>query len=82
MAFLAAENENLQMKDFTRADFSYVAEISLKVAKKSITDNFVYWKLRPQLFCNDSGLFFILSFDVNAIYYFCSGIIDPFVFIC
>ena len=29
MAFLAAENENLQMKDFTRADFSYVAEISL-----------------------------------------------------
>ena len=31
MAFLAAENENLQMKDFTRADFSYIFIGSEKV---------------------------------------------------
>ena len=48
MAFLAAENENRQLKDFPRADFDRIPErFLLSVGTNSITDNFVYWKLRP-----------------------------------
>ena len=48
MAFLAAENENRQLKDLPRADFDRIPErFLLSVGTNSITDNFVYWKLRP-----------------------------------
>ena len=48
MAFLAAENENRQLKDFPQADFDRIPErFLLSVGTNSITDNFVYWKLRP-----------------------------------
>ena len=43
MAFLAAGNENRQLEDLPRADFGRLPELFLK----SITENFVYWKLRP-----------------------------------
>ena len=48
MAFLAAGNENRQLEDLPRADFSRLPELFLlSVKTKSITENFVYWKLRP-----------------------------------
>ena len=48
MAFLEAENENRQLKDFPQADFDRIPErFLLSVGTNSITDSFVYWKLRP-----------------------------------
>ena len=48
MAFLAAENENRQLApvDFGRVPKRFL----LSVRCNSITENFVYWKLRPLLF--------------------------------
>ena len=48
MAFLAAENENRQLEDLLQADFCCVPKkYLLLVRTKSITENFVYRKLRP-----------------------------------
>ena len=48
MAFLAAENENRQLEDLLQADFCSVPKkYLLLVRTKSITENFVYRKLRP-----------------------------------
>ena len=48
MAFLAAENENRQLEDLSQADFCCVPKkYLLLVRTKSITENFVYRKLRP-----------------------------------
>ena len=51
MAFLAAENENRQLEDSPQADFGRVTErFLLSVRTKSMTKNFVYWKLQLLLF--------------------------------
>ena len=42
-------------------------KISLSVRTKSITENFVNWRLRPLLFCYDSTRFFILNLSANAL---------------
>ena len=48
MAFHAAENKNRQLDDLSQADFGRVPERFLRSVKtKSITENFVHWKLRP-----------------------------------
>ena len=48
MAFLAAENENRQQGDLPQDNFGRVPErFLLPVRTKSITKNFVHWKLRP-----------------------------------
>ena len=48
MAFLAAENENRQQGELPQANFGRVPErFLLSVRTKSITKNFVHWKLRP-----------------------------------
>ena len=48
MAFLAAENENRQLEDLPQADFGCEPKrFLLSVRTKSITESFVYWKLRP-----------------------------------
>ena len=48
MAFLAAENENRLLEDLPLADFGRVSErFILSVKTKSITENYVYWKLHP-----------------------------------
>ena len=48
MAFLAAGNENRQLEGLPRADFGRLPELFLlSVKTKSITENFVNWKLRP-----------------------------------
>ena len=50
MAFLAAENENRQLEDLPQAAFGCVPERHLLLVRtESITENFVYWKLRPLL---------------------------------
>ena len=47
MAFLAAENENRQLKDLPQADLSRVPEgFLLSVKTKSLSEDFVYGKLR------------------------------------
>ena len=47
MAFLAAENENRQLKDLPQADLSRVPEgFLLSVRTKSLSEDFVYGKLR------------------------------------
>ena len=47
MAFLAAENENRQLKDLPQADLSRVPEgYLLLVRTKSLSEDFVYGKLR------------------------------------
>ena len=51
LAFFATENENRQLEDSLPAHFSHISEsILLSVRTKSITENFVNWKLRPLLF--------------------------------
>ena len=48
MAFHAAENKNRQLDDLSQADFGRVPQRFLRsVRTKSITENFVHWKLRP-----------------------------------
>ena len=48
MVFLAAENENQQLRDLPQTDFGRVHEnISFDVRKKSTTESFVKRKLRP-----------------------------------
>ena len=48
MAFHAAENKNRQLDDLSQADFGRVPERFLRTVRtKSITENFVHWKLRP-----------------------------------
>ena len=50
MSFLEAESENRQLEDLLQADSGRVPErFPLSVRTKSITENFVYGKLR-QLF--------------------------------
>ena len=47
MAFLAAENENRQLKDLPQADLNRVPEgFLLSVRTKSLSEDFVYGKLR------------------------------------
>ena len=52
MAFLAAEDENQQLKDLQQANFRRVPErfLFFLVSTNSITENFVYWKLGPIFF--------------------------------
>ena len=76
MAFLAAEKENQQL-DLPQANSGRVA-VFLSERKKSITENFAYWKLRS-LFLSWFDAFFSLS--ANALNDFYAGIIDPFIFI-
>lgn len=48
MAFIVAENEDWLLEDLPQADFGYVPERFLLSARtKSMTENFVNWKLRP-----------------------------------
>ena len=62
-------------------DFGRVSEqISSEVRKKSITKNFVNYKLRPFFFCNDSTHFFILSLVAFALYDFFWRIVNPYSF--
>ena len=79
MAFHAAENKNRQMDDLSQADFGPVPETFLRsVRTKSITENFVYWKLRLSfVFVVFQLIFFILSLSAYALYDFYSGIVDP-----
>ena len=77
MAFLAAEKENQQLEDLPQANSGRVA-VFLSERKKSITENFAYWKLRS-LFLSWFDAFFSLS--ANALHDFYAGIIDPFIFI-
>ena len=52
MAFLAAENENQQLKDLPVADFGGVPErFLLSVRTNPITENFVAWLLVDMKFC-------------------------------
>ena len=83
MAFIVAENKNRQLEDLPRADFSWVVErFLLPVKKKSITENFVHWKLPPLLFFVVIQRFFsILSLIADELYDFYAGIDDPFIFI-
>ena len=47
-AFLAAENENRRLEDLPQADFGRGPKrFLLSVRTRSITENFVYWKLGP-----------------------------------
>ena len=82
MAFLAAENENRQLEDLPQADFGCEPKrFLLSVRTKSITESFVYWKLRPSFVFVVFQRFFISSLSANALYDFYSGIVDPFTFI-
>ena len=48
MAFLAPKDENRQLEDLPQANFGRVPErFLLPVRTNSLTENFVYWKLRP-----------------------------------
>ena len=48
MAFLVAEDENRELKDLPHADLGCVTErFLLLVRPKSVTENFVCWKLCP-----------------------------------
>ena len=48
MVFLAPKDENRQLEDLPQANFGHVPErFLLSVRTKSLTEDFVYWKLRP-----------------------------------
>ena len=48
MAFLAPKDENRQLEDLPQANFGRVPErFLLSVRTNLLTENFVYWKLRP-----------------------------------
>ena len=48
MTFLAAENKSRPLEHFSQANFGHEPErFLLSVRSKSITKNFVHWKLRP-----------------------------------
>ena len=83
MAFLAAENENWQLEYLPQADFSRVLKrFLLSIRTKSITKNFLNWKLGPLfVFVVFQRIFFILRLSAYALYDFYSGIVDPFIFI-
>ena len=74
MAFLAAEN-------LPYADFGSVpGRFLLSVRTKSITENFVYGKLRPLFFFEVTQRIFFLGLSANAPYDFYSGIVESFIF--
>ena len=81
MAFLAAEIENRQLEDLPQADFGRVPKrFLLSVRTKSMTEGFVYRKLRPSfVFVVFQGFFHLAN--ANALYDFYSEIVDPFTFI-
>ena len=61
LAFLSAENENRQLEDLPRADFSRVPEILLlSVRTKSMNENFLVF--------NTSHSFAALAHDLSTIY--------------
>ena len=81
MAFLAAEIENRQLEDLPQADFGGVPKrFLLSVRTKSMTEGFVYRKLRPSfVFVVFQGFFHLAN--ANALYDFYSEIVDPFTFV-
>ena len=81
MAFLAAEIENRQLEDLPQADFGRVPKrFLLSVRTKSMTEGFVYRKLRPSFVFVVFQRFFHLA-NANALYDFYSEIVDPFIFV-
>ena len=65
MAFLVAENENRQLGGLPQAAFSCVPErFLLSLTTKSVTENFLYRKLRSCLFLQCFNAFFILIFTI------------------
>ena len=72
MAFLVAENENQLLEDLPQANVGLVPErFLLLVRTKSITENFVCWKLHP-LFVLEvcQCILFIMSFSTNTLFIF------------
>ena len=81
MAFLAAEIKNRQLEDLPKADFGRVPKrFLLSVRTKSMTEGFVYRKLRPSFVFAVFQRFFHLA-NANALYDFYSEIVDPFTFV-
>ena len=76
MAFLAAENENWQLEYLPQADFSRVLKrFHLLIRTKSITKNFLNWKLGPLfVFVVFQRIFFILRLSADALYDFIRGL--------
>ena len=69
MVFLAAENENRQLRDLPQADFGRVHE-NISFDDKEKVNNWEFWekKVTPIIcFCNGSTHFFIFSFITDAI---------------
>ena len=83
MVFLAAENENRQLRDLPQADFGRVHEnISFDDKEKVSNCEFSEKKVTPIIcFCNGSTHFFILSFITDAIYDFFFGDRETSIFI-
>ena len=78
MVFLKAESENWQLEDFQQAEFSCVSvKRFLLSIRKSVTENFVDWKL-PPLFVF-SMHFFILGLIKKCIVWLFLGV-DPIFF--
>ena len=71
MAFLVAENDYQLPEDLPQANVGLVPErFLLLVRTKSITENFVYWKLHPLfvlVVCQ--CILFIMSFSTNTLFY-------------
>ena len=80
MTFLAAENENQQLKGSPQADFGRLPE-GFSVGKDRFNNwEFCLMKIRPIVcFCSDSTHVFILSALTHCTI-FTRGV-DPFIFI-
>ena len=76
--FLAAENENRQLKDLPQVDFGSVPErFLMSLRTNAVTDNFVCWKLSPLLgFIGIQGMFWVRTYLRIHL-----EIVDPFIFI-
>ena len=60
----------------------YLKIFFLLLRKKSLSENFANWKLRPLfVFVTIQNIFFILNLIANAPDDFFSGIVDPILFI-
>ena len=86
MTFLAAENKYRPLEHFSQANFGHEPErFLLSVRTKSVTKNFVHWKLRPLFvfvvqYYNASRFFILSQLIFNALCNFYSKIVDPFTF--